>query len=164
MEDVNETDRSTEEVVRSMPEPPSIRQLREAEMERNAALASARRSEEKVTQLREDIEHTRARSSKEKASLLKRAINAEAETERVRKRLENLRTDVEREAPLLDVLRKHYDTDKAVPKCVCLVCRMHRKISDIRKETAEWKKRARELKDDLKRFQGPPSKKRKKIK
>jgi hypothetical protein len=73
--------------------------------------------------------------------------------------LKALHEEIEKEAPLLSALATHVSQPRK--GCVCVACRMHDKIRSMQDNLDDLKKKNAELKETLKGFQGPRSKKKK---
>jgi len=151
-----------------LPEPPTLRQLKEAEMERDTAVASAKRSAAKVEQLRGELKRAGAKASREREKLVEKLQAEIAEwrgiAESAAADLSILQEQIRRDAPFIDVVRTHASKAEATDGCSCPACQVHRTYSSLKDELASAKKKYREAKEALRSFQGPPSPSKKKKK
>lgn len=147
-----------------LPEPPTLRQLKEAEMERDTAVASAERSAAKVEQLRAELKRAAEKARSEKIKLTGRLQTEVAEWREIAESaaadLSILQEQIRRDAPILATVRKHAGKDESTKGCSCPACQVHRAYSSLKGELATAKSKCREAKDALRSFQGPPSKKK----
>jgi len=159
------TVKKVKKLVESLPEPPTFRQLKEAEMERDTALASAKRSAAKVEQLRNELKRAGAKALREREKLTGKLKAEIAEwrdiAESAAADLSILQEEIRRNAPFIDAVRTHASKAEATDGCSCPACQVHRVYSTLKDELASAKKKWREAKETLKAFQGPPSKKKK---
>lgn len=147
-----------------LPEPPTIRQLKEAEMDRDAAVASAERNALKIMDLRGKLKRAVERAAREKEKLASKLRAEVAEwrdiAESAAADLSILQEQIRRDAPFIDAVRKHASKAEATDGCSCPACQVHRTYSSLKDELATAKSKCREAKDALRSFQGPPSKKK----
>ena len=156
--------KKVKKLVESLPEPPTLRQLKEAEMERDTAVASAERSAAKVIRLRAELKRAAEKARSEKNKLTEKLQAEVAEwrgiAESAAADLSILQEDIRRNAPFIDAVRTHASKAEATDGCSCPACQVHRAYSSLKDELAAAKKRYRETREALKGFQGPPSKKK----
>jgi len=156
--------KKVQKLVDDLPEPPTHRQLKEAEMERDTAVAAAERSAAKVEQLRGELKRVAEKASREREKLTGKLRAEVAEwrgiAESAAADLSILQEEIRRNAPFIDAVRKHASKTEATGGCSCPACQVHRAYASLKDELAAAKGKLRETKEALKSFQGPLSKKR----
>lgn len=161
-----QAEKKGKKLVEALPEPPTVRQLKEAEMERDTAVASAGRNAAKVERLRAELKRTAEKARSEKKKLTEKLQAEIAEwrgiAESAAADLSILQEDIRRNAPFIDAVRTHASKAEATDGCSCPACQVHRTYSSLKQEVAEAKRKYRETKETLKSFQGPPSSKKRK--
>lgn len=159
-----QTAKNGKKIGEDLPELPTIRQLKEAEMGQNMAVASAERSASKVGQLRIELKRAAEKARGEKKKLTEKLQAEIAEwrdiAESAAADLSILQEQIRRDAPFIDAVRTHASKAEATDGCSCPACQVHRTYSSLRDELATAKSKCREAKDALRSFQGPPSKKK----
>lgn len=150
----------------SLPEPPTHRQLKEAEMERDTAFASAERNAVKVEQLRAELKRTSEKASREKEKLASKlqaeALSWQARAEDAEAKLAELRKVIRKDAPLLAAVQAHAKKEEPTKGCSCPACQALQSVAALKQEVAEAKRKYRETKEILNTFTGPRPKDRKK--
>lgn len=142
----------------------AIRELLDGVKELNNALETIKGTTKKDMQAKMD--KALADAAKYREKLIKENHELYAKRKAAEDALEAYKQQVTKDASTIEVLTKH--VKEPVKDCTCPVCRMHQSTASLRKNIEELnavieghKAKNRELKDALKSFQGPKSKKEK---
>jgi organic radical activating enzyme len=149
----------------------AIRELLDGAKELNTALETIKGATKKDMQAKADKALTDAAKYREK--LLRENHELYAKRKAAEEALETYKQQVVKDASTIEAVGKHVQEPEK--ECICPVCRMHQSTASLRKNIEELKAtiegdkaiieghkaKNKELKDALKSFQGPRSKKEK---